>query len=94
LKQKSEVEKFLNKTKKKFDHFYGEDVVKIIDNNFEMHMIIRTKHSLNIPSREDNEHTYYFLREILDKSDQIFINVNHEGLLETWFVFNGLDFNL
>ena len=92
MKQKSEVEKFLNNIKKKFDHFYGEDTAKIIDNNFEMHMIIRTKHSLNIPSREDSEHRYYFLRDILDKSDQIFINVNHEGLLETWFVFNNLDF--
>jgi len=90
LKQKSEVEKFLNDIKKKFDHFYGEDVTKIIDNNFEMHMIVRTKHSLNIPQKEDIENIYYFLRDILDKSDQIFINVNHEGLLETWFVFNGL----
>jgi len=90
MKQKSEVEKFLNNIKKKFDYFYGEDTAKIIDNNFEMHMIIRTKHNLNIPSREDTEHRYYFLRDILDKSDQIFINVNHEGLLETWFVFNGL----
>jgi len=90
LKQKSEVEKFLNNIKKKFDHFYGGDVAKIIDNKFEMHIIVRTKHSLNIPSREETEKTYYFLRDILDKSDQIFINVNHEGLLETWFVFNGL----
>jgi len=56
-------------------------------------MIVRTKHSLNIPQKEDIENIYYFLRDILDKSDQIFINVNHEGLLETWFVFNGLDFN-
>jgi len=93
LKQKSEVEKFLNNIKKNFDHFYGDDVAKIIDNGFEMHMIVRTKHSLNIPPREDSEHIYYFLRNILDKSDKIFINVNHEGLLETWFVFNGLDFN-
>jgi len=90
LKSKQEVENFLNNTKKKFDHFYGEDVAKIIDNKFEIHMIVKTKHNLDIPSREDNEHRYYFIRDILDKSDQIFINVNHEGLLETWFVFNGL----
>jgi len=92
LKQKSEVEKLLNDIKKKFDHFYGENVAKIIDNGFEMHMIIRTKHSFNIPQKEDIENVYYFLREILDKSDQIFINVNHEELLETWFVFNGLSY--
>ena len=90
MKEKSEVEKFLNNIKKKFDHFYGEDVAIIIDNKIEMHMIIRTKYNLDIPSRDDKEHIYYFLRDILDKSDQIFINVNHEGLLETWFVFNGL----
>jgi len=90
LKLKSEVEKFLNDIKKKFDHFYGEDVAIIIDNKIGMHMIVRTKHNLDIPSREDTEHRYYFLRDVFDKSDQIFINVNHEGLLETWFVFNGL----
>ena len=90
MKSKSKVEKFLNDIKKKFDHFYGEDVTIIIDNKIEMHMIVRTKHSLDIPLKEDIENRYYFLRNILDESDQIFINVNHDGLLETWFVFNDI----
>ena len=88
MKQKSEVEKFLNNIKKNFDHFYGEDIAIIIDNKIEMHMIKRTKHSFNIPPKEDIENIYYFLREILDKSDQVLININHEGLLEIWLVFN------
>ena len=91
MKSKSEVEKFLNNIKKKFDHFYGEDVAKIIDNKIEMHMIIRTKHRLDIPSRENTEHLYYFIRDIFDKSDEMFININWEGLLEAWFVFNNLE---
>jgi len=44
-----------------------EDVAIIIDNKIGMHMIVRTKHNLDIPSREDTEHRYYFLRDILDK---------------------------
>ena len=84
------MEKYLNNIKKKFDHFYGEDVAKIIDNKFEMHMIIKTKHMLKIPPKEDNEHLYYFIRDIFDKSDELFIEPNWEGLLEVWFIFDNL----
>lgn len=70
MKQKSEVEKFLNDIKKKFDHFYGENTAKIIDNKFEMHMIVKTKHMIKIPSKKSTEHIYYFIRDIFDKSDE------------------------
>ena len=90
MKEHKHIEKYLNDIKKNFDHFYGEDTAKIIDNKFEMHMIVRTKHNLDIPSRENTENRYYFLRDIHDKSDEMTIDVNWEGLLEVWFVFNNI----
>jgi len=87
--KKEVVQKYLEETKEKFDWFFGE-CAKIVDNKTKMHMIIRTKHGFKIPSRENVENIYYFLRDIFDKSDNIFININHDRLLEYWFVFENL----
>ena len=87
--KKEVVQKYLEETKEKFDWFFGE-CAKIVDNKTEMHMIVRTEHGFKIPSRENVENIYYFLRDIFDKSDNIFININHDRLLEYWFVFENL----
>jgi len=90
MNNKKIIQKYLEETKEKFDWFFG-NCAKIVDNIVEMHMIVRTEHGFKIPPKEDIENIYYFLREIFDKSDNIFININNDGLLEYWFVFEGLN---
>jgi len=88
--KKEVVQKYLEGIKEKFDHFFG-CFTKIIDNKIEMHIIVRTKNGFVIPSKEDKDNIYYFLRDIFEKSGQINISYNNtERKLEYWFIFDNL----
>lgn len=90
INKKDDIQKYLVDIEKKFKWFYDAST-RIVDNNNSMHIIIKTKHSFQIPDREDVDNVDWYIRDIFDKANQIFININSDKLIEYWFVFNNLN---